>query len=45
MSKSLLRTDKEIADIYERHRKMLYRICFAYITKRHMQKIHKTIYG
>ena len=31
MSKSLLRTDKEIADIYERHRKMLYRICFAYM--------------
>ena len=31
MTKSLLRTDKEIADIYERHKKMLYRICFSYM--------------
>ncbi len=31
MAKSLSRTDKEIADIYERHGKMLYRICFAYM--------------
>ena len=31
MSDSLLRTDKEIAEIYIRHSKMLYRICFAYM--------------
>lgn len=28
---SMLRTDKEIEDIYERHRLMLYRICFVYL--------------
>ena len=28
---SLLRTDKEIAEIYERHKDMTYRICFAYM--------------
>ena len=31
MAKSLSRTDKEIADLYERHKNMLYRICFAYM--------------
>ncbi len=31
MAGSLLRTDKEIAEIYERHKRMLYRICFAYM--------------
>lgn len=31
MSKSLLRTDKEIAEIYKRHSKTVYRICFAYM--------------
>ena len=31
MATSLLRTDKEIADIYQRHRDMVYRICFAYM--------------
>ena len=31
MSKSLLRTDKEIAEIYERHRMTVYRVCFAYM--------------
>ncbi len=31
MAASLLRTDKEIADIYERHKDMIYRICFAYM--------------
>ncbi len=31
MSGSLLRTDKEIAEIYTRHSKMLYRVCFAYM--------------
>lgn len=31
MSKSLLRTDKEIAEIYERHRMTVYRVCFAYL--------------
>lgn len=31
MSKSLLRTDKEIAEIYERHKRTLYRVCFAYM--------------
>ena len=31
MSKSLLRTDKEIAEIYERHSKTVYRVCFAYM--------------
>ena len=31
MSKSLLRTDKEIAEIYERHSQTVYRVCFAYM--------------
>ena len=31
MAKPLLRTDKEIADIYMRHGKMVYRVCFAYM--------------
>ena len=31
MSESLLRTDKEIADIYMRHSKTVYRVCFAYL--------------
>jgi len=31
MAKSLLRTDKEIAEIYERHMKTVYRVCFAYM--------------
>ena len=31
MSGSLVRTDKEIAEIYTRHSKMLYRVCFAYM--------------
>lgn len=31
MSKPLLRTDKEIAEIYARHSKTVYRVCFAYM--------------
>ncbi len=31
MSGSLLRTDKEIAEIYTRHGKTVYRVCFAYM--------------
>ena len=31
LADSLLRTDKEIAEIYERHKDMAYRICFAYM--------------
>ena len=31
MAKSLLRTDKEIAGIFERHNKVVYRVCFAYM--------------
>ena len=31
MAKALLRTDKEIADVYERHKNTLYRICYAYM--------------
>ncbi|MBQ3379099.1 MAG: RNA polymerase sigma factor [Clostridia bacterium] len=31
MSKSLLRTDKEIAEIYVRHVTTVYRVCFAYM--------------
>lgn len=31
MSVSLLRTDKEITEIYERHKFTVYRICFAYM--------------
>ncbi len=31
MSVSSLRTDEEIVNIYERHIKMLYRICFSYM--------------
>jgi RNA polymerase sigma-70 factor (ECF subfamily) len=31
MAKSLLRTDNEIAEIYERHRLTVYRVCFAYM--------------
>lgn len=31
MAKSLLRTDKEIAEIYKRNMKTVYRVCFAYM--------------
>jgi RNA polymerase sigma-70 factor (ECF subfamily) len=31
MAKPLLRTNKEIAEIYQRRMKMLYRVCFAYM--------------
>ncbi len=31
MAKTLSRTDKEIADVYERHKNTLYRICYAYM--------------
>ena len=31
MAKPLLRTDKEIAEIYKRHMKTVYRVCFAYM--------------
>ena len=31
MAKSLLRTDREIAELYERHKQMVYRVCFAYM--------------
>ena len=31
MAKSLLRTDKEIAEIFGRHNKTVYRVCFAYM--------------
>ena len=31
MSKSLLHTDKEIADIYRRQMRTVYRVCFAYM--------------
>jgi RNA polymerase sigma-70 factor (ECF subfamily) len=31
MAKSLLRTNKEIAEIYTRHMKTIYRVCFAYM--------------
>ena len=31
MSKSLLRTDKELAEIYMRHSKTVYRVCFAFM--------------
>ena len=31
MSNSLLRTDKEIAEIYARQGKTVYRVCFAYL--------------
>lgn len=31
MEKSLFRTDKEIADIYRRHVKTVYRVCFAFM--------------
>jgi RNA polymerase sigma-70 factor (ECF subfamily) len=31
MAKSLLRTDNEIAAIYGRHMKTVYRVCFAYM--------------
>ena len=31
MAKSLLRTDREVAGIYERHRDTVYRVCFAYM--------------
>ena len=35
MAKSLLRADKEIADIYFRHVKTIYRVCFAYMKTTH----------
>ncbi len=31
MSKSLLRTDKELADLYARHKSTVWRVCFAYL--------------
>ena len=31
MANSLLRTGKEIAEIYERHKDTIYRVCFAYM--------------
>jgi len=31
MANSLLRTDKEIAELYERHQDTIYRVCFAYM--------------
>lgn len=31
MAKSLLRTDKDIAALYERHVNTVYRVCFAYM--------------
>ena len=31
MAKSLLRTDEEIAELYQRHSKTVYRVCFAYM--------------
>lgn len=31
MANSLLRTDKEVAEIYQRHKNTIYRVCFAYM--------------
>ena len=31
MAKSLLRTDREIAEVYERNKKTVYRVCFSYM--------------
>ena len=31
MKRSLLRTDKEIAELYARHKGTVYRVCFAYL--------------
>ncbi|MBQ1531277.1 MAG: hypothetical protein IIZ57_03950 [Solobacterium sp.] len=31
MKETLLRTDKEITDIYMRHRQTVYRVCYAYM--------------
>jgi len=31
MAKPLLRTDREIAELYGRHKKTVYRVCFAYM--------------
>lgn len=31
MKEALLRTDKELQDIYQRHVKTIYRVCFAYM--------------
>lgn len=31
MTKTLLRTDKEIVEIYERHKLTVYRVCFAFM--------------
>lgn len=31
MAKSLLRTDREITEIYERNKRTVYRVCFAYM--------------
>ena len=31
MANSLLRTDKEIAALYERHKETIFRVCFAYM--------------
>jgi len=47
VANSLLRTDKEIAEIYERHKGMIYRICFAYMknTKDTEDVIQDTFYN
>ena len=31
MTRPLLRTNKEVTEIYERHKQMLYRVCFSYM--------------
>ena len=31
MAKTLLRTDREIAELYERHKKTIYRVCFSFM--------------
>ena len=42
MTKSLLRTDKEITEIYERHMKTVCRVCFAYM-KNKLDNLYESV--
>ena len=35
MGRSLLRTDEELSQIYHRHVKTVYRVCFMYMKNNH----------
>lgn len=45
MSNSLLRTDKEIEEIYMRHYKTVYRVCFSYMKTTHVLRTQCRIHS